>query len=154
MRFIRNRKPIPIDFDHMKTLHEECIEQLELMKVSLEAAQLANYLLRDKLDNIATKHWHTYIDMIHILCMHDEVMNLSMKKIGLDIALNDTIVEQQYQTKRILLLGLLRALIRHHQRIIYIYNVDAEPTKDYLDESVPLDREYLVNIIEMIHNTL
>lgn len=154
MRFSRNQKPPSIDVDHMKALHDECIEQLELMKACLEAAQLASYLMRDKLDTIATSHWHSYMDIVHLICMHDDLMNISMKKIGLDITRNDTAVEQQYQTKRLLILGLLRTLLRHHRRIIYMYNVTGEPTKDYLSDSAPLEREYLVNIIEMIHNTL
>lgn len=154
MRVSRSQKTPSIDMDHMKALHEECIEQLELMKVSLEAAQFASYLMRDKLDAAAAGQWHSYMDMIHLICMHDEMMNDSIKKVGLDITRSITSAEQQYQSKRLLILGLLRALLKRHQRIAYMYDVTGEPTKDYLRDSAPLERERLVDLVEMIHHAI
>lgn len=154
MRTFRNRKPVSIDFDHMKALHEECIEQLELMKKSLESAQMASGIMRDTLDDLANNHWHTYIDVIHLICMHDDLMNLEIKKIGLDMRTDDDEVENQYQAKRILLLSLLSLLVRHHQRIIYIYQLHGEPMKDYLNESSIIERPCIAGILEMVHRTL
>lgn len=154
MRYYRNRKPITIDFDHMKTLHEECCEQLDLIRVSLEAAQLSSDMMRDKLDAMATAHWYAYMDIIHLLCMHDDAMNASLKKIGLDLRIEDAEAEQQYQAKRALLLGLITALKRHHQRVIYIYNLHGDTMKDYLNESAITERESIAGLIEMLHTTL
>lgn len=154
MRNFRNRKPMPIDFDHMKTLHEECIEQLQLMQTSLESAQLASDAMRDKLDDIANHHWHTYIDVIHLICMHDEAMNTSLKQVGLDLRTEDDTSEQQYQIKRSLILSLVVALVRRHQRMIYVYNLHGEPMKDYLSESTVIERDCMASIISMIYTTL
>lgn len=154
MKYFRNRKPVTVDFDHMKTLHEECIEQLELMKVALETAQLASDMMRDRLDDMVNGHWHAYMDIVHLICMHDTSMNAEIKKIGLDLRMEDDEAEHQYQVKRILLLSLIAGLIRHHQRIIYIYEVHGDTVKDYLSESSLIEREYIATFIEMIHTTL
>lgn len=154
MRFTRSRRLPSVDFDHMKNLHEECIEQLALAAVSLESAQLANDLMRDKLDDMARAHWNSYIEVIHLICLHDESMNIAIKKIGLDMRSDDAAPEEQYQRRRFLLLSLLRTLIRHHQRMIYVYNLHGEPGKDYIDASAIPEREYISTILEMIHTTL
>lgn len=152
MKYFRGRKIVPIDYDHMKILHEECIEQLELMKVSLESAQLSSDMMRDRLDDMASQQWRAYIDVIHLLCMHDEQLNAQIQKIGMDLRAEDD--ERQYQTKRILLLSLLSALICHHRRVVYIYQVHGDTMKDYLNESSEAERVYIASIIEMVHTTL
>ena len=154
MRNFRNRKPMSIDFDHMKTLHEEGIEQLQLMQTALESAQLASDTMRDKLDDMANHHWHTYIDVIHLICMHDETMNTSLKQVGLDLRTEDDLNEKQCQIKRSLVLSLVIALVRRHQRMIYVYNLHGEPMKDFLSESTVIERDCMASIISMIHTTL
>jgi hypothetical protein len=143
-----------IDFDHMRTLHEECIEQLQLMQTALESAQLASDTIRDKLDDMANHHWHTYIDVVHLISMHDETMNTSLKQVGLDLRTEDDTNEAQCQIKRSLILTLVAALVRRHQRMIYVYNLHGEPMKDFLSESTVVERDCMASIISMIHTTL
>ncbi len=138
----------------MKALHEECIEQLDLMRTALDSAQLASGTMRDTLDNIANHHWHTYIDVIHLICMHDEEMNVSLNKIGLDLRTEADTSENSHQIKRVFIASLIHALIRRHQRVIYIYKINGEPMKDYLIESTLVERDCIATIISMIHSTL
>lgn len=152
MKYFRGRKIVPIDYDHMKILHEECIEQLELMKVSLESAQLSSDMMRDRLDDMASQQWRAYIDVIHLLCIHDDRLNAQIQKTGMDLRAEDD--ERQYQTRRILLLSLLSALICHHRRVVCIYQAHGDTIKDYLNESSEAERVYIASIIEMVHKTL
>lgn len=65
MRKLRLRRPASLDLDHMRLLHHEAIEQLELMRTAIEAAEQASDGMRDNLDEIALNHWHAYMDIIH-----------------------------------------------------------------------------------------
>lgn len=154
LKFFHNRKPVTLDYDHMKALHEECIEQLELMKGSLKAAQLAGDTMRDRLDDMAQNHWETYLDILHLLSMHDADLGTALEKAGLDLKGSETPVEKEYQLKRVLILSLTDHLIRRHQRMIYVYIHKSDPTKDYLLASLPLEREYFIDLIEMMHTLL
>ncbi|MEG6584552.1 hypothetical protein [Dendrosporobacter sp. 1207_IL3150] len=155
MRKIRSRKPISIDLDHMKTLHEEAIEQLELMKTTLEAAEHAKDTMRDNLDNMSVDHWNAYMDVLHMICMHDDAMNAILKKFGMKMR-DDSFEnkERQFGIRRSLLLFLLMALIRRHRRVVYVYSLRGEPMNDYLKDSLTMEREHMADLISMIHNSL
>jgi hypothetical protein len=86
--------------------------------------------------------------------MHDETMNTSLKQVGLDLRTEDDISEKQCQIKRSLILALVVALVRRHQRMIYVYNLHGEPMKDFLSESTVIERDCVASIISMIHTTL
>lgn len=66
MKF-RDKKPVTLDLDHMKVLHLEAIDQLELMQSALEAAEDSTGTMRDVLDQMALNHWHAYMDIIHMI---------------------------------------------------------------------------------------
>lgn len=66
MRKLRTRKPVSFDIDHMRMLHHEAIEQLELMRTAIEAAEQASDRLRDNLDDMSFNHWHAYMDIMHM----------------------------------------------------------------------------------------
>jgi hypothetical protein len=70
-----------IDLDHMQTLHEEAIEQLELMKTAIEAGEEAKDNMRDSLDNIAVNHWHAYMDVVHMNWMQCRISSLKQKSL-------------------------------------------------------------------------
>jgi hypothetical protein len=67
LRKLRSRKPMSLDLDHMRMLHEEASDQLELMHTVLEAAEQATDIMRDNLDDMALDHWHAYLDVIHMI---------------------------------------------------------------------------------------
>lgn len=154
MRFTRSRRLPSLDFDHMKALHEECVEQLQLMNSTLAASNLASGNMRDTLDDIVQAHWNAYIETIHLLCMHDEITNNAIKKIGLDLRVGDDLAEPQYQNNRPLISNLVQALSQLHQRMITVYKLHNLPGRDYLKESAEAEQEYVAAMIEMIHTSL
>jgi hypothetical protein len=67
MRKRIDRRPMPLDIDHMRMLHEEAIEQLESMHTVLDAAEAASGTMRDTLENMVENHWHAYMDVLHMI---------------------------------------------------------------------------------------
>nr|WP_092071261.1 hypothetical protein [Dendrosporobacter quercicolus]NSL49416.1 hypothetical protein [Dendrosporobacter quercicolus DSM 1736]SDM23951.1 hypothetical protein SAMN04488502_10328 [Dendrosporobacter quercicolus] len=155
MRKLRSKQAISIDLDHMQTLHAEAIEQLDLLKTALEAAEQAKDTMRDNLDTMAANHWQAYMDVLHMICMHDEAMNNALKKFGVKMR-DDNFDkrEQQPGISRLLLLFLLTALIRRHRRMVYVYSLRGEPMNDYLKESLTMEREHMADLITMIHSSM
>ena len=62
-----SRRSLAVDPAHMITLHQEAIEQLELMQTTLEASEHASDRMRDTLDMITGTHWESYIDILHMI---------------------------------------------------------------------------------------
>jgi hypothetical protein len=138
----------------MRTLHEEAIEQLELMKTALDAREEAAGTLRDSLDAMATNHWHAYMDIIHLIALHDEAMATVIKKYGLALRDQDDESVDRLGASPTLLTLLLIALIRRHRRIWHIYGWRASPMGDYLKESLVMEREHVAELITMIQSLL
>ncbi len=67
MRKTRDRKPSTIDAEHLRMLHEEAIDQLELMRTALEAAEQATGTTRDNLEELVLNHWNVYLDVLHMI---------------------------------------------------------------------------------------
>lgn len=67
MRKERDRRYVTLDTDHMRRLHQEAIEQLDLMRTALETAEQAIGTMKDTLDLIAMDHWNGYMDVIHMI---------------------------------------------------------------------------------------
>lgn len=155
MRRLRGQKPMPMDLDHMRKLHEEAIQQLELLSTALDAAEQSTDTMRDNLDRIAVNHWHAYMDVLHLICMHDDAINTIFTKYGMKMReQSPQTPERQFGVRRLLLLSLISALIRRHQRVIYVYNLSGEPTSDYLKESLTMEREHMSELIVMINSAL
>lgn len=150
----RNRKPVAIDINHMRTLHEEAIEQLELMKTILDAREEASGTLQDTLDNMATNHWQAYIDIIHLITLHDTEMATVIKKYGLVLRDQDDEANERQGIQPALLALLLIALIRRHRRIWHIYGWRASPMGDYLKGSMVMEREHIAELITMVQTSL
>lgn len=148
----RERKPMAVDIDHMKVLNQEAIEQLELMSTALEASELATGTMRDSLDNMAENHWYSYMDIIHMLTMHDEDLAATMKKLGTGLRdeEDNEYVERKFAANRELLLLLLLALIRRHQRFIHLWALRGSPMIDYFKESMAMEREHMSEIVAII----
>lgn len=151
--FVRERKPAAVDINHMRTLHEEAIEQLDLMKIALDAREEATGRLRDTLEEMATNHWHAYLDIIHLIAMHDESMANVLKKYGLAMREQEETDERLGASSDLLAL-LLVALMRHHRRIWHIYGWKASPMGDYLKESLVMEREHVAELIAMTQSQL
>ncbi|WIW71630.1 hypothetical protein [Anaerosinus gibii] len=154
MSVFRPRKAAAIDYAHVKYLHDECIEQLELMKISLESAQLSNDEIRDQLDYMAQNHWQFYLDTLHLLSMHDNDLKDSLLKVGLNARNTESNQEKEYQVKRVLLLALTTSLIKRHRRMEYVFSNQNNPAKDFLSLAAPIERDYLVTTITIIHNLI
>lgn len=152
--FVRDRKPAAVDINHMRTLHEEAIEQLDLMKTALDAREEANGTLRDTLNEMATKHWHAYLDIIHLIAIHDESMTGVLKKYGLALQEDPDAIDARLGVSPMLLTLLLLALIRRHRRIWHIYGWRANPMGDYLKESFVMEQEHIVELIAMVQSLL
>jgi hypothetical protein len=150
----RERKPVAVDINHMRTLHEEAIEQLELMKTVLDAREESAGTLRDTLDDISTHHWHAYMDIIHLITLHDEAMANVIKKYGLALRDQDDEADDRLGISSALLTLLLIALIRRHRRIWHIYGWRASPMGDYLKESLVMEREHVAELITMVQTSL
>lgn len=149
----RERKPLTVDIDHMKVLHQEAIEQLDLMRTALEAAVSASGTMRDALDAMAENHWHAYLDGVHMITMHDEALAGIMKKPSVD---NETseYAERRFTAERNLLLLLMTALSRRHQRFSYLWGVRSTPMSAYYQESMTMEREHIAELIALIETMM
>lgn len=150
-----SRRSLAVDPAHMITLHQEAIEQLELMRTSLEASEHASDRMRDTLDMITGTHWESYMDILHMICMHDDSLAAVMKKHGFKISDNELAdTERQVLGSRQLILALLPGLIRRHRRFAYYYGLRTNPMGDYIKESIAMEREHLTEIINMVQNII
>jgi len=149
------RKPMSMDVEHMSMLHAEAIEQLDLMATTLEAAEQASDTMRDGLDDISINHWDAYMDIMHLICQHDEAMNSAMKKYSTMIReVTDNPLERQFSVHRICVLYLLLTLLRRHRRLEHIYKLRGNPMSDYFQESLTMEREHIGNLIAMTQNLM
>jgi hypothetical protein len=155
MKF-RDKRPVTLDLDHMKLLHMEAIDQLELMQSVLEAAEASTGTMRDSLDQIALNHWHAYMDVMHMIALHDDALAAVMTKFGMkmrnDAAAEDD--ERQIGARRALLLLLLFALIRRHRRFDRVFSFRASPMGDYLKDSLTMEREHITELVAMVQSTI
>jgi len=149
------RKPMPIDVNHIRMLHTEATEQLELMYTTLEAAEQAANSMRDTLDAISIDHWNSYLDVMHILCMHDDALSSAMKQYGL---IGERVVEcpgeDQISIRRVSILFLLLALLRRHRRMEHIFSMRGDPMADYLKNSLTMEREHISHLVSMIQSII
>lgn len=137
----------------MRTLHEEAIEQLELMKTVLDAGEETAGTLRDTLDDISSHHWHAYMDIIHLITLHDETMSSVIKKYGLILRDQNDAADRPGISPALLTL-LIIALIRRHRRIWHIYGRRASPMGDYLKESLVMEREHIAKLITIVQDLI
>jgi hypothetical protein len=156
VRKTRDRRYVTLDVEHMRRLHQEAIEQLELLRTALETAEQANGTMRDSLNDIALDHWNAYMDVMHMITMHDETMANVMHKHDTQNRDNDN---QEQSDKQLLgnsqfLLLLIRALTRRHRRFWDIYGGRGNPMSDYLKESMTVEREHMAELIDMIQDSL
>lgn len=144
-----------MDLEHMGMLHAEAIEQLDLMYTTLEAAEQASDIMRDSLDDISLNHWDAYMDVLHMICMHDEFMRSALKKYDTKIReAQDNGGERQFGLHRVFLLFLLLALLRRHRRLEHIFSLRGNPMSDYFQESLNMEREHISNLITMAQNLM
>jgi hypothetical protein len=144
-----------MDLEHISMLHAEAIEQLDLMYTTLEAAEQASDTLRDSLDDMSINHWDAYMDVIHLIGMHDEAMSFAMRKYSAKIQeVENSRGEGKFSLHRVCLLFLLLALIRHHRRLEHIFNLRGNPMSDYFQESLTMEREHISHLITMTQNLM
>jgi len=155
MRKTRDRKPPTVDVDHLRMLHEEAIDQLELMRTALEAAEQATGTMRDNLEELVLNHWNVYLDVLHMISMHDEAMSTALKKYGMTVReVDETDTTDRQFGSRLLLALLLFSLIRHHRRMCHLYGWRGSPMGDYLKESMTMEREHTAELISMVQTMI
>ncbi|HML35234.1 hypothetical protein [Sporomusa sphaeroides] len=153
MKKIFSRRPLAVDPAHMILLHQEAIEQLELMYTAVEASEHASDGMRDTLITMAENHWEGYLDTLHMICMHDDNLAAVTKKYSFKMRDNEQAdTERQFLGSRLLLLALLLGLIRRHRRFTYYYGLRANPMGDYIKESIATEREHIAMMISMVQN--
>ena len=101
------------------------------MYTTLEAAEQASDTMRDSLDDMSSNHWDAYMDVIHLICMHDEAMSSAMKRYSTRMGEVQNPGERQFSLHRVCLLFLLLALLRHHRRLEHIFKLRSSPMSDY-----------------------
>lgn len=139
----------------MRMLHTEAIEQLDLMYTTLEAAEQASDTTRDSLDDISINHWDAYMDIIHLISMHDEGISSSLKKYSMRTEeIHDHSDERQFSLHRVPIIFLLLALLRRHRRMEHIFSLRGNPMSDYFQESLTMEREHMANLITMTHKLM
>lgn len=155
MKF-RDKKPVTLDLDHMKLLHMEAIDQLELMQSTLEAAEASTGTMRDSLDQMALNHWHAYMDIMHMIALHDDALAAVMTKFGMKMRHDaaDEDVERQISARRSLLILLLFALIRRHRRFDRVFSYHVNPMGDYLKDSLTMERDHITELVAMVQSTI
>jgi len=143
-----------MDLEHMRMLHTEAIEQLDLMYTTLEAAEQATDTTRDSLDDISVNHWDAYMDIIHLISMHDEAMSASIKKYSMREGEFHNAKERQLSLQRGFVIYLLLALLRRHHRMEHIFSLRGNPMNDYFQESSNMEREHIAHLITMTQNLM
>jgi hypothetical protein len=148
----RDRRPMAMDVEHMRRLHQEAFEQLDLMRTVLEAVEAASGTARDVLSEIVVDHWNAYLDVLHMITLHDELMTAVLGKHGMNVRDSDSSAEAQpeYFGSRLLLLPALLALSRRHRRFGDVYSWRGNPMSDYLKESMTTEREHMAELIALI----
>ncbi|SDF81483.1 hypothetical protein [Sporolituus thermophilus] len=156
MRKWRERKPLAMDVDHMRLLHQEAIEQLELLHTALDAMEQATGTMRDNLMEMVENHWHAYLDVMHMITMHDDAMANAMNKYGMKMRDADDLEDAdcQFDLSAVLLTFLLLALIRRHRRMYYLWGLRGSPMSDYWKESMAMERDHMANLIAMMQRAL
>lgn len=66
MKKFRDRRHVTLDVEHMRRLHQEAMEQLDLMRTALEATEQASGTMRDTLEDMMLEHWNSYLDVLHM----------------------------------------------------------------------------------------
>lgn len=155
MKRIGTRKPPSIDVEHMKLLHQEAIDQLELMHTSLISAQEASGTLHDRLDEMAYNHWQAYLDVMHMIALHDQTLAEALKKQGFKMrsATEDEENRQPFGLQPLVLL-LALSLIRRHRRFYRFYDYRGNPMNEYMKESMKMEREHMAELVSMLHESL
>jgi hypothetical protein len=144
-----------LDLDYLRTLHAEAIEQLELMQTAIDTAEQSTGTMRDTLDDMATDHWHAYLDVMHMIALHDDAMASTMKKYGMKLRDSEDCDNENSPFSSRLLLGLLlKGLLRRHRRIWTVYGYHGNPMNDYLRESITMEREHMAEMIQMVQNII
>lgn len=145
-----------VDTEHMRRLHQEAAEQLELMRTALEATDHAVGTMRDTLDDMAQDHWNTYQDALHMVALHDDILTSILGKHGMNLRDSDTSADTGHDSlgNRLLLLLLVSALIRRHRRFCDVYGWRGNPLSDYLRESMTMEREHIAELIAMIQDII
>lgn len=147
----RDRRPMTMDVEHMRRLHQEACEQLDLMRTVLEAAEAASGTARDALSEIVVDHWNAYLDVLHMITLHDEPMLAVLGKHGMNARDSDSLAEIQPEFGgRLLLLPALTALSRRHRRFCDVFSWRGNPMSDYLKESMTTEREHMAELIALI----
>ena len=155
MKKTHTRKPMSMDLEHIGQLHAEAIEQLDLMYTTLEAAEQASDTMRDSLDDMSANHWDAYMDVIHLIGMHDEAMSSAMRKYSTKVQEGqNTRGERKFSLHRVCLLFLLLTLIRHHRRLEHIFSLRGNPMSDYFQESLTMEREHISHLISLTQNLM
>ncbi|MBP2635685.1 MAG: hypothetical protein H6Q72_1592 [Firmicutes bacterium] len=157
MKKIFSRRTQTIDPTHMLTLHQEAAEQLELMRTAVDASEHASDSICDTLTSIAEDHWEAYLDVLHMICLHDETFATVMKtQVLTKQAANDPLATEQRQSysNRLLVLSLLPALTQRHRRFCYFYGLRINPMGDYIKESIATEREHIAEMIAMVQNMI
>jgi hypothetical protein len=150
------RPAVVVDSSHMTLLHQEAIEQLELMRSVVDAHEYAADAMRDTLKTMAENHWEAYLDIVHMICLHDDNMSAALRKHGLKFrsgeneeTIDFTPKERQWGSKA-LLTYLIAGLIGRHNRFINCYRPRANPMVEYFKESLAREREHLADMVSMI----
>ena len=152
MRKFRLRRTVTVDVEHMQNMHHEAIEQLDIMHKVLETAQLATGSLRDTLDELAGDYWQAYMEVVHMICRHDEAMDHIMKKHTIRMTQTDSEQDDQYvAARRPLLLSVLQTLLRCHRRFEYLWGLvlKGSPMSSYFNESMSIEREHTAELISI-----
>lgn len=139
----------------MRMLHEEAIEQLDLMKTVLEAAAQARDTIRDNLNQMVLNHWHYYLDVVHMIAKHDETITLAFQQRGMELSeQEEEFPEREFNPNYTLLLLLLSALSRRHRRMWHVLGLHGEPMTDYLKDSLIMEREHMANLVSMLQSLI
>ncbi len=154
MNKLKNRRLATMDPDHMRLLHKEAMERLELMYTIVDASESATDKTKDSLDSIAIDHWNTYLDILHMICLHDDSMATAIKNHEIAVTDEDLSEEndRQLTPRRLLLLLLILALLRHHRRLEYVFSLTGGPMNDYFKDSLVKEREHVAHLISLIQS--
>ena len=155
MRKARDRRHMSVDIEHMRRLHQEAFEQLELMRTALQSANESLGTMRDLLDDMTINHWNSYLDVLHMIAMHDEILAGALSKHGMTRDNDDAEdISQETFGNRQLFELLLVALIRRHRRFYDEYGWRGNPMSDYLKESMAMEREHIAELNAMIQDIM
>jgi hypothetical protein len=86
MKKEKTRRPVAsIDMDSLIMLHQEAADHLEMMHHLAESEEYLSGPNRNEIGRMIEEHWATYMNIMHMICHQDHMMESAMEECDMDM---------------------------------------------------------------------